>query len=161
MHVTIQSSQMKSLSDYLYGQAVRSLDILRDIDGTIEGLVLIRKHMDAFSETAIQLIKGIEQRDPNVPFAPEAAESLEGAQVALHNLHKHMAKAKHAIVKLHVEDDCILDAYEQCLIAVAHVNNDIERLRNAVLEHNVDAEGEHKPVVMSDIEKINQFLDDL
>lgn len=76
MHIITQIDRMERMSDYLRGEAVRSLDLLRQIDGTIEALVLIRRQMDGFNELVGSLTKQVHDQKSGTYTEDELIPSL-------------------------------------------------------------------------------------
>lgn len=158
-----QMTRMERMSDYLRGEAVRSLDLLRAIDGTIESLVLLRRQMNAFSETVESHIKSV-LAETKVVFEEDAIiPTLEQSQDILRSIHDglqgQLKSAKNS-TQLH-SDDGVDDAYAQAIEAVIGYNATIERLRWSILEHNADMEGEHRPHLLGSKADIDGFFDSL
>lgn len=158
-----QMMRMERMSDYLRGEAVRSLDLLRAIDGTIESLVLLRRQMNAFSETVESHIKSV-LAETKVVFEEDAIiPTLEHSQDILRSIHDglqgQLMSAKNS-TQFHSDDD-VDDAYAQAIEAVIGYNATIERLRWSILEHNADMEGEHRPHLLGSKADIDGFYDSL
>lgn len=163
MHVITQIDRMERMSDYLRGETVRSLDLLRDIDGTIESLVLMRRQMDAFLEAVESFTKSVLAEKKGVFSEDEIIPSLEQSQDVLKRIHDGL-QARLQAAKSAPElrsDDGVDDAYAQAIDAVLSYNAAIERLRWAILEHNADMEGPHNPKVLTSEDDIDGFFDNL
>lgn len=144
--------------------AVRSLDLLRDIDGTITALThqadLLRAAERAFASVQESIAKGdatsVIPEENVVPVLEALQQNLCDSYPAL------QAKMKCALDDPRLnDDDGVADAYATLLEAVNSLNDAAERLRWAILESNADVEGDHSPVIMSDTAQINAYLDDL
>lgn len=163
MHVITQIDRMERMSDYLRGETVRSLDLLRDIDGTIESLVLMRRQMDAFVETVESFTKSVLAEKKGFFSEDEIIPSLEQSQDVLKRIHDDLSsrlKAAQSAPELR-SDDGVDDAYIQAIEAVLRYNAAIERMRWVILEHNADMEGQHKPHVLTTEQDIDGFFDKL
>lgn len=158
-----QNDRMERMSDYLRVEAVRSLDLLRLIDGTIEALVLMRRQMDAFNETIGSLITQVIGSKDCLYAEDEILPSLEQAQDTLakvySDLEKRLGFAKSA-PELR-SDDGVDDAYLQAITSVLSYNAAIERLRWSILEHNADMEGHQEAVLLTTDKDIDDLFDSL
>lgn len=144
--------------------AARSLELLRDIDGTISALShhaeLMGNAAASFEETAKKIA--------NCSEATAIAEEtlipvLENLQDALKAAHLVMIRKRDAAIqdpRLN-EDDGVVEAYERFLDAMCHLNETTEKLRWFVMENNADAEDSHTPEILSDNKAIDDFLDSL
>lgn len=163
MHGITQNDRMERMSDYLRSEAVRSLDLLRVIDGTIEALVLMRRQMDAFNEAIHSLIAQVLVAKNCVFTEDEIIPSLEQSQDILAkiyaDLEKRLAYAK-AAPELR-SDDGVDDAYAQAINSVLNYNAAIEKLRWGILEHNADMDGHHEATLLTTDKDIDDLFDNL
>ncbi|KPA87318.1 hypothetical protein PF66_06228 [Pseudomonas asplenii] len=163
MHIITQNDRMERMSDYLRGEAVRSLDLLRQIDGTIEALVLMRRQMDAFHE-AIQSLNATVLSAKNCFFKEEEIiPSLEQAQEILAKIHSDLEQrlvAARKAPELRSEDG-VDDAYAQAINSILSYNAAIEQLRWNILEHNADMEGRQESKLLTTDEDIDDLFSNL
>ncbi|WGK92559.1 hypothetical protein [Pseudomonas migulae] len=163
MHGITQNDRMERMSDYLRGEAVRSLDLLRVIDGTIEALVLMRRQMDAFNETIHSLIAQVLVAKNCAFTEDEIIPALEQSQDILAKIHADLEKrlnyAKSA-PELR-SDDGVDDAYAQAINSVLNYNAAIEKLRWSILEHNADMDGHHQATLLTTDKDIDDLFDSL
>lgn len=163
MHAITQIDRMERMSDYLRGETVRSLDLLRDIDGTIESLILMRRQMDAFREAVEGLIKVVHAETKGIFSEDEIIPSLEQSQDVLKRLHDSLnarLKCARSAPELR-SDDGVDDAYMQAIGAVLSYDESVERLRWSILEHNADMEGRKNSIVLTTDKDIDDLFDDL
>jgi len=163
MHIITQIDRMERMSDYLRVEAFRSLDLLRQIDGTIEALVLIRRQMDGFNELVESLIKQVHEQTAGSYTEDELIPSLEQSQDILKRLHadfeKRLGCAKDAPELK--SDDGVEDAYGEVIESLLRYNDAIERLKWSVLEHNADTEGHQEPRLLTTDKDIDDLFDNL
>lgn len=144
--------------------AVRTLDLLRDIDGTIEAIShhcqLITAAANSFVAVKEKIASGEASKlIPEENVVP-VLESLQDSLVKSYEESK--AKMQCAINDPRLSDeDGVVDAYARLLDALTSLNTMTEELRWSILESNADKETGHTPVVMSDPAAIDKFLDDL
>jgi len=163
MHGITQIDRMERMSDYLRSEAVRSLDLLRVIDGTIEALVLMRRQMDAFNEAIQSLIAQVVSAQECVFTEDEIIPSLEQSQDVLAKIHADLEK-RLGFAKKAPElrsDDGVDDAYGQAIASVLSYNAAIEKLRWTILEHNADMQGSQSSTVLNSDEDIDRLFEDL
>ena len=156
--------RLELMSGLMRGQTARSLQLLREIDGTIEVMVYIRRDMEALSESCESLLsRANTDALEDEPLESEVVPSLEKVQDYLKDSHlvlcERLDVARRA-PELEA-DDGIVEAYEQTIGSVEELNSRVEQLRWAVLERGADYEVAHKPVVMRSASDIDSFLDDL
>lgn len=144
--------------------AVRSLDLLRDIDGTIEAVThytnLFETAEREFSKARVAVASGhAENQIPEEDIVP----ILESLQDKLGKAYPYyQAKMECAIDDPRLsDDDGVVDAFENLLQALDALNNTTEMLRWCILESNVDAEASFKPKILSNTKEIDSFLDSL
>lgn len=163
MHAITQNNRMERMSDYLRGEAARSLALLSDIDGTIEVLVLVRRQMDVCHEAVDSLIRMVHAEQHVYFIEDEIIPALEQSQDLLQGLHadfvRRMKAAKNA-PELHRDDD-VDEAYAQAVSAVTCYNDAIEKLKWSILEHNADMQGRRKPRLLSTDKDIDDLFDQL
>lgn len=144
--------------------AVRSLDLLRDIDGTIDAIAhhcrLFNGAQAAFDAVAKSILAGAAIREIR---EDEIIPVLEGLQDNLVKSHgESLEKMQCAIRDPRLrDDDGVVDAYRSLIESLASLNSAAERLRWSILESNADKEEPHEPRVMSSSEEIDSFLDSL
>ena len=156
--------RLELMSSIMSGQAARSLELLRAIDGTIEAMVYIRRDMEALSESCESLLSRANTEDlEGEPLESEVVPSLEKVQDYLKD--SHIVLCERLDAALHAPeleaDDGIVEAYERTIGSVEELNTKVEQLRWVVLERGADYEVAHKPVVMHNASDIDSFLDDL
>lgn len=161
MHAISRSERMERMSEYLSCETARSLELLCQIDGTVEALVLLRRQMDALSEAFGSLLAHFNSNPPAEALPEEVlVPTLEKSQDSLRITHVELGrrlKAARRAPELK-NDDGVVEAYEQAIGSVMNLNHTIEQVRWAILEHNADAEGAHVPHVMSSDEEIDDFI---
>ncbi|MFV3368438.1 hypothetical protein ACNFH5_09675 [Pseudomonas sp. NY15435] len=161
MHAISRSQRMERMSEYLNCETARSLELLRQIDGTVEALVLLRRQMDALSEAFGSLLSRFNNNPPTGPIPEDVVvPTLEESQDSLRKMHAELAR-RSACAKADTVltlDDGVVDAYEQAIDAVISLNQVIEQTRWALLEHNADSEGSHEPHVLRSDEEIEDFI---
>ncbi|MDU8542933.1 hypothetical protein [Pseudomonas syringae group sp. J248-6] len=163
MHIITQIDRMERMSDYLRGEAVRSLDLLRQIDGTIEALVLIRRQMDGFNELVGSLIKQVHAQASGTYTEDELIPSLEQSQDVLKRLHADF-EMRHKCAKDAPElksEDGVEDAYGEVIESLLRYSDSLERLKWSVLEHNADMEGHQEPHLLTTDKDIDDLFDNL
>lgn len=163
MQVITQNDRMERMSDYLRGEAARSLELMRDIDGTIEALVLVRRQMDGCREAVESLIKMVNGSTKGAFSEDEIIPSLEQSQELLKKLDEDFSR-KLAAAKCAPElrsDDGVDDAYVEALNAVHLYNEAIETLKWCVLEHNADMEGRKGSQMLTNDKDIDDLFDNL
>lgn len=144
--------------------AVRSLDLLREIDGTIDAIThhcrLFNGAQAAFDTVARNILSGAATREiPEDDIIP-VLEQLQDSLVTTYAESK--AKMQCAIRDPRLrDDDGVVDAYRTLLQALDSLNSTTEKLRWSILESNADKEDKHEPCVMSDPKDISNFLDSL
>lgn len=144
--------------------AVRTLDLLRDIDGTIEAIShhcqLINAAANSFVAVKEKIASGEASKlIPEENVVP-VLESLQDSLVKSYEESK--AKMQCAINDPRLSDeDGVVDAYARLLDALTSLNTMTEELRWSILESNADKETGHTRVVMSEPAAIDKFLDDL
>lgn len=163
MHVITQNSRMESMSDYFLGETVRSLDLLRKIDGTVDSLVLMRRQMDAFSEAVDGLLKTVLQASKGIFSEDEIIPPLEQSQDALKRIHERLCGGQFSARRTPelCPEDGVDDAYGQAILAVEAFSAKIETLRWSILEHNADVEGKSQELLLSTDDDIDRFFDNL
>lgn len=144
--------------------AARSLDLLRDIDGAITALT---HHTDLMVSTArsfARVADTIAACDSPSEIAENTLvpvlEALQDSLVEAHHIFERKMQSAVSDPRL-TDEDGVVDVFRRFLDSLRTLNETTERLRWCVLENNADVEGPHKPVVMSDPAKINDFLDSL
>jgi len=153
-----------STAELMGAGAVRSLDLLRVIDGTLDSLL----HHTQLFETAEQAFTNIThaiQSGSSENVIPEAElipvlEKLQNSLVASHADCTRKMKAAISDPRL-CDEDGVADAYAALLQALDALNSATETLRWSVLESNAEAEKGHTPKVLSKPEEIDSFLDSL
>ncbi|MFP3852494.1 hypothetical protein [Pseudomonas sp. W5-01] len=144
--------------------AVRSLDLLRDIDGTIDALTHHTALLRAAERTFANVKKALSSGEA-AKAIPEGdiIPVLEGLQDSLvKSFSEKTQKMGYAISDPRLSDeDGVVDAYSIFLDAVASLNRTTESLRWAILESNADAEESHAPVILSEPSDIDNYLDSL
>lgn len=162
--VLSRTHRIERMSDFMRGETVSSLALLRDIDGTIEALILVRRNMDALAEAAEQLCGRVNtELLEGKALELDVVPSLEQSQDALHGMVEVMEyklEAARCAPELNA-DDGVVDAYEQAINAVLILNSKVEKLRWAVLERGADSEGYHQAKVLRTDTDIDDFLDSL
>ncbi|WP_143522854.1 hypothetical protein [Pseudomonas sp. 2822-15] len=144
--------------------AVRSLDLLRDIDGTIDAVSHHARLFDAAEKVFSKIQASIASGDAS-KLIPEddlipVLESLQDKLVKSYSeSKKKMACAVHD-PRL-TDDDGVVDAYEALLQSLESLNSTTEALRWSILESNADTEKGHTPKVLSESKDIDSFLDSL
>lgn len=163
MHAITQNNRMERMSDYLRGEAARSLALLRDIDGTIEVLVLVRRQMDVCHEAVDSLIKRVHDEQQVHFTEDEIIPALEQSQDLLQGLHDDFAQRLSAARNAPdlYRDDRLDEAYTQAVSAVTCYNDAIERLKWSILEHNADMQGKQKSQVLRTEKDIDDLFDSL
>lgn len=161
MQAITRSQRMERMSEYLNCETARSLELLRQIDGTVEALVLLRRQMDALSEAFNSLLSRF-NTNPPAEAIPEdvVVPTLEESQDSLRKMHGELERRK-ACAKADPDlktDDGVVDAYEQAMDSVISLNLVIEQTRWALLEHNADSEGPHEPQLLQSDEEIDSFI---
>ncbi|ELF6206753.1 hypothetical protein KTQ74_28295 [Pseudomonas chlororaphis] len=144
--------------------AVRSLDLLRDIDGTIDAIThhcrLFGGAQAAFDAVAKDISSGAATKAiPEGDIIP-VLEQLQDSLVKGYAESKEKMQCAIRDPRLR-DDDGVVDAYSSLLEAIYALNTTTEKLRWSILESNADKEVDHDPVVLSNPEDINKFLDDL
>lgn len=156
------SRSMELMSEHLRGSTARSLDLLRKIDGTIDALIMTRKEMDALREAFEGLLRSLEDavaplcEKTTIPALEQSQESLKALYV---DLTQRCVAARRA-PELR-PDDGVVEAYEEVIESVAALNQEIETVRWAILEHNADLESPQQAKVFSNPKDIADFLDAL
>lgn len=144
--------------------AVRTLDLLRDIDGTIEAISHQCRLLNAAATAFLGVKESIASGEASklipeenvVPVLEKLQESLVKSYA------ESKAKMQCAINDTRLSDeDGVVDAYANLLKELTSLNALTEDLRWSILESNADKEIAHTPAVMSDPAEIDKFLDDL
>ncbi|WP_457265742.1 hypothetical protein [Pseudomonas sp. P5_C3] len=144
--------------------AVRSLDLLRDIDGTIEAISHHCQLLNAAERSFVAVKDSIASGEASKLIPEEnvvpVLESLQDSLVKSYAESK--AKMQCAINDPRLNDeDGVVDAYAGLLDALTSLNTMAEELRWSILESNADKESDHTPVILSEPADIDKFLDDL
>ncbi|WP_046854975.1 hypothetical protein [Pseudomonas sp. CCOS 191] len=144
--------------------AVRSLDLLRNIDGTIDAIShhcrLFSGAQAAFEAVAKDIWSGAAAKVISevdiIPVLEQLQDSLaKGYADANEKMHCAMRDPRLR------DDDGVVDSYRSLLESIEALNSTTESLRWSILESNADQEVGHDPVVLSRPDEINKFLDDL
>lgn len=144
--------------------AVRSLDLLRDIDGTIDAVYhhagLLNAAERAFASVKESISSGeVSNAIPEDDLIP-VLESLQDGLVRSHTHFQSKMACARRDPRLS-DDDGVVDAYAALLNSLAALNGATEALRWSILESNADNEAKHEPKIMSESKDIDAFLDDL
>lgn len=162
MQVKNHSQGMEAVSDYARGETARSLTLLKEIDGTIDAMIMIRKQLDALAGMFESQKEKIMQLEAHI-CEKETIPALEQSQDTLSSMYEFISRgldsAKNSIQLNH--DDGVVDAYEDVLESIVLLNSTIEQVRWAMLEHNADMDPPHKPLILSGDDEVNTFLDSL
>ena len=157
-----QSYTMEVMSEHLRGSTARSLDLLRNIDCTIDALVMTRKVLDAQREALAAVLAKLYEV-PGALCEKETIPALEASQVSLRRMAeglRPMLESARRAPELRA-DDGVVEAYEELIAAVHALDEEVEKTRWGILEHNADMEGPHKAKVLSTPDEIAGFLDSL
>lgn len=144
--------------------AVRSLDLLRAIDGTIEALSHHTQLLQSAQRVFSELLKAISAESaPRAIREEELIPALEALQDALMKSFKDFSRKMDCAVQdpRLSDEDGVVDAYQILLDALTGLNTTAENLRWGILENNADIENDHAPVVLSNPGDIDSFLDNL
>lgn len=157
-----QSYSMEVMSEHLRGSTARSLDLLRNIDGTIDALVMTRKVLDAQCEALSSRLTKLSSI-PGVLCEKETIPALEASQESLRRMAESLRPGLEAARRAPElrADDGVVEAYEELIAAVSGLNQEVEKFRWAIIEHNADMEGPHQAKVLSSPQEIAGFLDSL
>lgn len=153
-----------STAELMSAGAVRSLDLLREIDTTIDALAhhteLLRTAERAFVRAKNAIFSGNHSKAiPEKDIIP-VLESLQDSLMKAHSESKQ--KMSYALNDPRLsDDDGVADGYATLLDALVSLNHTTESLRWAILESNADAEGPHTPKLLSEPSEIDAFLDAL
>lgn len=156
------SYSMELMSQHLRVSTARSLDLLRDIDGTIEALVMTRKEMDALREAFDGLLSKLYDVQASLcerKTIPALEKSQDSLRRMAQDLRGRLVAAQRA-PELR-PDDGVVEAYEEVIDSILALNAKIEQTKWAVLEHNADLEKASEARVMHDPAEVDQFLDSL
>lgn len=159
---TSHSDSMELMSRHLCFSTARSLDLMRDIDGTIEALVMTRKEMDALREAFEGLLPKVS--DVSVVLCEkQTIPAFEQSQDSLRRMTQDLRARLNAARKAPElrPDDGVVEAYEEVIDAIFALNAKIEETKWVVLEHNADLEKASEPRVLHDPAEVDQFLDSL
>lgn len=144
--------------------AVRSLDLLRHIDGTIDALTHLTELLRT-TERAFVKVKATISAGEAAKAIPEEdlIPVLEDLQNGLVQSHAESKQKMECAIEdpLLSDEDGVVDAYAILLDALISLNSTTEGLRWAILESNADTESAHVSRVLSDPSEIDSFLDAL
>lgn len=144
--------------------AVRSLDLLRDIDGTIDAISHHCQLLHAAERAFCAVKKSIASGDASRPIPEEnvvpVLENLQDSLVRTYSESKEKMQCAIDDPRLSDEDG-VVDAYAGLLEALITLNTTTEALRWSILESNADKEAGHTPKVLSEPADIDKFLDEL
>lgn len=144
--------------------AVRTLDLLRDIDGTIEAISHHCQLLNAAASSFVAVKNSIASGEASKVIPEEnVVPVLEKLQDSLVKSYEESKAKMHCAINdpRLSDEDGVVDAYSRLLDALASLNTLTEDLRWSILESNADKEVGHTPVVMSEPGDIDKFLDDL
>ena len=135
--VPVKPHPMEIMSGIMSGEAARSLELLRAIDGTVEALVYTRRNMEALSETCESLIRRAKtdsmEGEPLVEeVIPSLVEVQSSSRMAL-----EIMQARCRIARLTPElgaDDGVVEAYEQVIASIVGLISRVDTLMNKVNE---------------------------
>ncbi|QGW22911.1 hypothetical protein GOM96_18545 [Stutzerimonas degradans] len=156
------SVSMELMSRHLCFSTARSLDLMRDIDGTIEALVMTRKEMDALREAFEGLLPKVCEASV-VLCEKKTIPAFEASQDSLRRMAQDL-RVRLTAARRAPElrpDDGVVEAYEDVIDSISALNAKIEEIKWVVLEHNADLEKASEPRVMHDPVEVDQFLDSL
>ncbi|PKH12585.1 hypothetical protein BI292_06130 [Pseudomonas sp. 43NM1] len=153
-----------SAAELMGAGAVRSLDLLRDIDGTIDAVShhtkLFYTAQRAFATIQASIAAGDASKAiPEDDLIP-VLEALQEKLVRSYSESKQKMECAKADPRL-TDDDGVVDAYVALLDSLAALNSTTEGLRWSILESNADAETHHTSKVLSDSKDIDSFLESL
>lgn len=144
--------------------AVRSLDLLRAIDGTIEALSHHTQLFQSAQRVFSEVLKAISAESaPRTIREEDLIPALEALQDALKRSFQDCSRKMDCAIRdpRLSDDDGVVDAYQILLDALSGLNTTAENLRWGILENNADVEKDHTPVVLSNPSDIDSFLDNL
>lgn len=124
--------------------ANRSLEVLRDIEETIDALDRLAEKMGAdvsYAAKAIDHINAISKRD-QIDADGSLDANLYSAQVAVENLYEELKTKRIAAENAPElnEDDGVVEAYSKAIAIAADLYNSIESLRETIQENDIDCE---------------------
>ncbi|MEI2699540.1 MAG: hypothetical protein V9E94_14840 [Microthrixaceae bacterium] len=142
--------------------AARSLDLLRAIESTLDGLDHLADRLHADTAFAEKAFAGLDRAGGAIDADEKLQGALEFAQGKVAELH-HVLVGK----RQHARDDCQLReedgieaAYCRAIAAAADLHNAINALRWNIGEHDIDAQ----PAGLSkrySVAEIDNLFDDL
>lgn len=159
MHILHDTREMEASSDYLKGRTARSLRLLSMIDETIESLSMVSDDitgLNAMFSARLDSLVDVEHPIPEEHIIP----ALEQSQDSMAEMHGVFSTRRKAAVRdpMLSDEDGVVDAYDAAINAVCELNNTIEKLRWAILEHNADMEPSSESLLVSDDEGIDSFF---
>lgn len=159
MHILHDTREMEATSDYLKGRTARSLLLLGIIDETLESLIMVSDDitgLNAMFSARLDSLVDVEHVIPEEHIIP----ALEQSQDSMAEMHRVFSARRKAAVRDPIlsEDDGVVDAYDVAINAVCELNNTIEKLRWAILEHNADMDPSSESHLVSDDEEIDSFF---
>lgn len=136
--------QIASLRQVLASDA-RSLEVLRDIEATVDTLAWYRRRVDSdadFVESTVDLIN--RSADVLVTLDADGAicASLEDAQRGIETFRAEQCERREAARRAPElrEDDGVVDAYDEVIEAAARLHDAINTVRWCIMEHDADLE---------------------
>jgi len=143
MEVRAASLQtLSSLGDDVLRGANRSLELLRQIEDTIDSLCYDQQYFRPFPTIAKRAMESVRNSPRKRPLDPngDVEKKLLESQGAIRNLYNHLIeKRKLAIGDPRLtEDDGLADEYARTIQVVTDVHNALNSLRLTVSEHDAD-----------------------
>ena len=135
--IHVKPHPMEIMSGIMSGEAARSLELLRAIDGTVEALVYTRRNMEALSETCESLIRRAKtdsmEGEPLVEeVIPSLVEVQSSSRIALEIMQSKCRGARTA-PELGA-DDGVVEAYEQVITSITGLISRVDTLMSTINE---------------------------
>jgi hypothetical protein len=136
----LEIRRLKAFGNQVCGDAARDLELLRDIQATLDHLDVEQeraRQQNLAAELFIQLV-----RDAPRAIDPEGeiVELFDGARDCVGEYHAHLVACRQSAIDdpaLH-EDDGIVEAYSALIDMIADLHNNLNSLSWAIGEHDAD-----------------------
>jgi hypothetical protein len=150
------------LSSDVVSDAQRSLQLLREIETTIQALCYDRTRFEGaakFAHSAAEAFKHL-MRDKPFDLEGKAEEKLLEAQRAARGLYDGLVE-KRAVAQQDArldDEDGVVEEYTRAIAVVADLHNGLNELRWAIGEYDADVAPKRKGKVLETAADIESFL---
>lgn len=152
------------LSSDVVSDARRSLDLLRDIETTIQALCYERARLEAlakFTHSAAERMRSVKRVKPLDPDGKAEKKLLKAQEITRDLYNRLIEKRQYARQDDRLtEEDGVVEEYTRNIAVVADLHNGLNELRWAIGEHDADLAKGSGPILGS-AEELEGFLKSL